>query len=149
MRDAWWELHPAYDDLVAIFKGSTASPKHLAFLVIVGLTRDGKWEITRAEELGRLRRELRGVRESLAERAQALEDSEATVAMYRARLVGRGDRVVPDWAVPVLGPAESSLRVLDAIRSRSLAGESRESVADDYGVSVEFVDLVRQQWTIR
>lgn len=55
---------------------------------------------------------------------------------------------VPGWAVPVLGPAESSLRVLDAIASRSYAGESRESVADDYGVTVEFVDRVVAQWPV-
>lgn len=55
-------------------------------------------------------------------------------------------REVPDWAVPVLGPVESSIRVLDAIASRSRAGESRESVADDYGVTVEFVDRVVREW---
>lgn len=55
-------------------------------------------------------------------------------------------RQMPDWAVPVLGPAESSLRVLDAIWSRSRAGESRGSVADDYGVPVWFVDRVTSEW---
>lgn len=58
-------------------------------------------------------------------------------------------REVPDWAVGTLGPAESSLRVLDAIRSRSLAGESRESVADDYAVDPGFVDTVNQKWRLR
>jgi hypothetical protein len=99
-----------------------------------------------ADETGRLQRELRGVRESLAERDQACEDAEARAAMYRARL---GERTgVPGWAVTVLGPAESSLRVLDAIAGRSSAGESRESVADDYGVPVEFVDRVVAEWPV-
>lgn len=57
-------------------------------------------------------------------------------------------REVPDWAVPVLGPAESSLRVLDAIASRSYAGESRGSVAEDYGVPVGFVDRVIAEWPV-
>ena len=51
------------------------------------------------DEIGRLNREVRGVRDSLTERDQACDDAEATAAMYRSRL-----------------------RVLEAIRQRSSAG---------------------------
>jgi hypothetical protein len=56
------------------------------------------------------------------------------------------DRVVPDWALPVLGPAESSLRVLDTIVSRSTAGETVESLAEDYALDPRFVDTILKKW---
>jgi hypothetical protein len=46
MPESWWVHHPAYPDLVEIFKGSTRSPEHLAFLVITGLDAKG-WDIDR------------------------------------------------------------------------------------------------------
>jgi hypothetical protein len=60
---------------------------------------------------------------------------------------------VPDWVTPVLGPggpclicgvpgADHRHRVLDSIAEYVQAGESRESVADDYRVPVWFVDRV-------
>ncbi len=55
---------------------------------------------------------------------------------------------VPEWAVPVLGRVESSLRVLDAIASRYRAGEPREEIAEDYGVTAEFVDRVAAEWPV-
>lgn len=57
---------------------------------------------------------------------------------------------VPAWAAPVVGTNESALRILDAIVSRSTAGETVESLVDDYeddGVTVEFVERVLERWT--
>jgi hypothetical protein len=54
MPENWREHHPAYPDLVEIFKGSTRDPEHLAFLVVHGLAARG-WEIERASELVRLK----------------------------------------------------------------------------------------------
>lgn len=42
--------HPAYSDLVNTFKGSTASPNHLAFLALTGLDGAG-WAIIPKEAL--------------------------------------------------------------------------------------------------
>jgi hypothetical protein len=66
---------------------------------------------------------------------------------------------VPDWVTPVLGPggpclicgvpgADQRHRVLDAIVDMVQAGEDPESVADDYGVPVEFVDRVVREWQL-
>lgn len=47
---------------------------------------------------------------------------------------------------PVLGPAESTLRVLDAIVSRHRASEPHQSIAHDYAVTAPFVDQVISHW---
>lgn len=50
MGNDWWREHPAYNTLVNTFKGSTASPNHLAFLALTGLDKNG-WAIIPKEAL--------------------------------------------------------------------------------------------------
>lgn len=55
-RINWWEQHPAWEDLVRAFTGSTSAPRHLAFLALTRLRAYG-WAVvphTDVEELERL-----------------------------------------------------------------------------------------------